>query len=83
MICADTVRRLRPSAFEQLNGTFQPAADAPPPGWVRFDMRRSLADENEVVRSASSTARSRSSSAASGTATTRSGGPPSSRSSTR
>jgi hypothetical protein len=49
MICAHTVRRLRPGTFEQFKETFQPDRDLPPPGWVRFDMLRSLADENEVV----------------------------------
>jgi hypothetical protein len=49
MICAHTVRRLRPGTFEQFKAAFGPDPDAPPAGWVRFDMLRSLADENEVV----------------------------------
>jgi hypothetical protein len=49
VICAHTVRRLRPGTFEQFKETFQPDPDSPPPGWVRFDLLRSLADENEVV----------------------------------
>ena len=49
MICAHTVRRLRPGTFDQFKDAFMPDPDSPPPGWVRFDMLRSLADENEVV----------------------------------
>jgi hypothetical protein len=49
MLCAHTVRRLRPGTFEQFRAAFMPDADSPPPGWVRFDMLRGLADENEVV----------------------------------
>jgi hypothetical protein len=49
MICAHTVRRLRPGTFDQFKQAFMPDPDSPPPGWVRFDMLRSLADENEVV----------------------------------
>lgn len=49
MLCAHTVRRLRPGTFEQFAETFRPDRDDPPPGWVRFNMLRSLADEDEVV----------------------------------
>jgi hypothetical protein len=49
MLCAHTVRRLRPGTFEQFAEAFRPPTDAPPAGWVRFDMLRGLADENEVV----------------------------------
>jgi heme-degrading monooxygenase HmoA len=49
MICAHTVRRLRPGTFEQFKEAFQPDPDAPPPGWVRFHMLRGLTDENEVI----------------------------------
>jgi hypothetical protein len=49
VICAHTVRRLRPGTFEQFKESFGPDPDSPPPGWVRFNMLRSLADENEVV----------------------------------
>jgi hypothetical protein len=49
MLCAHTVRRLKPGTFEQFGEAFMPDADAAPPGWVRFHMLRGLADENEVV----------------------------------
>ena len=49
MLCAHTVRRLKPGTFEQFAETFRPDMDSPPAGWIRFDMLRSVADENEVV----------------------------------
>jgi hypothetical protein len=49
MLCAHTVRRLKPGTFEQFAETFRPDEGAPPPGWVRFDMARGVTDENEVV----------------------------------
>jgi hypothetical protein len=49
MLCAHTVRRLKPGTFDQFAERFGPPADAPPAGWVRFHMLRNLADENEVV----------------------------------
>jgi hypothetical protein len=49
MLCAHTVRKLKPGAFEQFAEAFRPPTDAPPAGWVRFNMLRGVADENEVV----------------------------------
>jgi hypothetical protein len=49
MLCAHTVRRLKPGGFDEFRANFVPEGDDPPPGWVRFHMLRSLADENEVV----------------------------------
>ena len=49
MLCAHTVRRLKPGTFEQFAETFRPDRGAPAPGWVRFDMLRGVQDENEVV----------------------------------
>ena len=50
MLCALTVRQLKPGAFEQFAEEFGPReSDGPPRGWVRFDMIRDLADENRVV----------------------------------
>ena len=49
MLCAHTVRRLKPGTFDNFAAAFMPAADNPPAGWVRFHMLRGLADENEVV----------------------------------
>jgi hypothetical protein len=49
MLCAHTVRRLKPGTFDDFATAFMPAADDAPPGWVRFHMLRGLADENEVV----------------------------------
>jgi quinol monooxygenase YgiN len=48
MLCAHTVRRLKPGAFDEFRETFGPGDDAPA-GWVRFHMLRSLADPDEVV----------------------------------
>jgi heme-degrading monooxygenase HmoA len=49
MLCAHTVRRLKPGTFDDFAKAFMPAADDAPAGWVRFHMLRGLADENEVV----------------------------------
>jgi hypothetical protein len=49
MLCAHTVRRLRPGTFDEFMAAFSPAGDALPAGWVRFHALRGLADENEVV----------------------------------
>ena len=49
MLCAHTVRRLKPGTFEEFSERFAPTEGDLPAGWVRFHMLRSLADENEVV----------------------------------
>jgi len=49
MLCAHTVRRLKPGAFEEFAKAFEFDGGTTPPGWLRFHMLRSLADENEVV----------------------------------
>ena len=50
MLCALTVRQLKPGTFERFAEEFGPReSDGPPRGWVRFDMIRDLEDENRVV----------------------------------
>jgi hypothetical protein len=50
MLCALTVRQLKPGTFDRFAEEFGPrASEGPPRGWVRFDMIRDLADENRVV----------------------------------
>ena len=50
MLCALTVRQLKPGTFERFAEEFGPReSDGTPRGWVRFDMIRDLADENRVV----------------------------------
>jgi len=49
MLCAHTVRRLKPGTFDDFSAAFMPSPDAPPAGWVRFFMLRGLADPQEVV----------------------------------
>jgi hypothetical protein len=49
MLCAHTVRRLKPGSFDEFSERFVPAGDEPPAGWVRFHLLRNVADENEVV----------------------------------
>ena len=46
MLCAHTVRRLKPGAFEEFAEKFMPDGDDPPTGWVRFHMLR---DGDQVV----------------------------------
>jgi hypothetical protein len=49
MLCAHTVRRLKPGTFDRFAEAFRPQEEDPPAGWVRFHMLRGVADENEVV----------------------------------
>ena len=49
MLCAHTVRRLKPDAFERFSEAFVPRDDEAPAGWIRFHLLRSLADPSEVV----------------------------------
>ena len=49
MLCALTVRKLKPGTFEEFKAGFGPPDEAAQQGWVRFHMMRGLNDENEVV----------------------------------
>ncbi len=50
MLCALTVRKLKPGAMEEFKRAFAPSEDVePPPGWKRFYAIRNVADENEVI----------------------------------
>jgi hypothetical protein len=48
MLCALTVRKLKPGAFEEFAEAFRPPGGTPQ-GWVRFDMLRDTADPDRVV----------------------------------
>jgi hypothetical protein len=49
MICAHTVRRLRPGTFDDFRDAFMPDTSNPPKGWVRFVMLRNHGNPDEVV----------------------------------
>lgn len=51
MVCALTVRTLKPGTFEQFRDAFMGpmSGGTPPPGFVRFNMIRSQANPDEVV----------------------------------
>lgn len=50
MLCALTVRKLKPGTMEDFKAAFVPSPEIePPPGWKRFYAIRSVADENEIV----------------------------------
>jgi hypothetical protein len=50
MICALTVRKLKPGSFDQFRDAFMGGmGDAPPEGFVRFDMLRNTDDPDEVI----------------------------------
>lgn len=51
MLCALTVRTLEPGTFEQFREAFMSGepADAPPEGWVRFNMLRNAENPDEVI----------------------------------
>jgi hypothetical protein len=48
MLCALTVRKLKPGTLDQFRELFSPPEDAPP-GWKRFYAIRNVEDENEVI----------------------------------
>ena len=49
MICALTVRELKPGTFEEFHEKFMEGADDLPEGWVRFNMIRNAENPNEVI----------------------------------
>ena len=50
MLCALTVRKLKPGAMEDFKQAFVPPEDTePPPGWKRFYALRGVEDENEII----------------------------------
>jgi hypothetical protein len=50
MLCALTVRKLKPGAMEDFKQAFVPPEDAEPPkGWKRFYALRGVNDENEII----------------------------------
>lgn len=49
MLCAHTVRRLKPGTFDQFIAAFRPEDENLPKGWVRFHALRGVQDENEIV----------------------------------
>ncbi len=50
MICALTVRKLKPGTYEQFRDAFmRDFADNPPEGFVRFHMVRNSDDPDEVI----------------------------------
>lgn len=49
MLCALTVRKLQPGAWEDFKRCFLPDEMETPPGWSRFFAIRNVADEDEVV----------------------------------
>jgi heme-degrading monooxygenase HmoA len=50
MLCALTVRKLKPGTFEDFKAAFVPAEDLEAPaGWKRFYALRNVNDENEVI----------------------------------
>lgn len=49
MLCAHTIRRLKPGTFDQFAETFGPPEQAGPAGWVRFHMLRGTSNPDEVI----------------------------------
>jgi hypothetical protein len=51
MICALTVRTLKPGTFDEFREAFLAGMDpeSPPAGWVRFDMLRNAENRDEVI----------------------------------
>jgi hypothetical protein len=51
MICALTVRKLKPGTYDEFREAFLSGMDpnSPPEGWVRFDMLRNAENPDEVI----------------------------------
>lgn len=49
MLCAHTIRRLKPGTFDDFAEVFTPPEDAGSHGWVRFHMLRRVDDRDEVI----------------------------------
>ena len=50
MICALTVRKLKPGTYDQFREAFMGGmGDTPPEGFVRFNMLRNAEDPDEVI----------------------------------
>ena len=50
MLCALTVRKLKPGTMEQFKQAFVPDDEMEaPPGWKRFYALQNVTDENEVI----------------------------------
>jgi hypothetical protein len=49
MLCAHTIRRLKPGTFAEFTERFGPPEGADPDGWVRFHVLRDLVDDNVVI----------------------------------
>jgi quinol monooxygenase YgiN len=51
MVCALTVRKLKPGTFDEFHDAFMAPIDTdnPPPGFVRFDMLRNTENPDEVI----------------------------------
>lgn len=51
MICALTVRKLKPGTFDRFRETFMEPVDGGqmPEGWVHFNMIRGVSDPDEVI----------------------------------
>jgi hypothetical protein len=51
MICALTVRKLKPGTFDEFRTAFmgREGNANTPEGWVRFDMVRGIEDQDEVI----------------------------------
>ena len=49
MLCAHTVRKLKPGTFEQFAEAFRPDQGTPPGRWIRFNMLRGMDDRDQVV----------------------------------
>ncbi len=50
MICALTVRKLKPGSYDQFREAFMgEMEEEPPPGFVRFNMLRNAEDPDEVI----------------------------------
>ncbi len=49
MLCAHTIRQLKPGTFDQFAEAFGPPEEAGAAGWVRFHVLRAISNPDEVI----------------------------------
>lgn len=49
MLCALTVRKLKPGSYDNFRDAFMPDDEAPPKGWKKFYALRGVNDPDEVI----------------------------------
>lgn len=49
MLCALTVRKLKPGTYDDFRSAFMPDDEGPPTGWTKFYALRGVNDPDEII----------------------------------